>query len=364
VPSADARESSRGSSASTAATPDDLRRAAEQVVGELQTAERARQIDALLVEASTQRERGQPANAMATLARARELAPDRDAVRQAQEALAIDWIRNVRFETHRNQPGFVDMVAVTLSTVDAAVPSSTGTRRADLLAHAGWAMYMLWRNASLTGVWRPTSVPRADPAERYREALAIDPENPFANAMLAHRAFRQDGDPVSARQLFDNALRTRREVAYVRDLQWTTFGSEFERRNDQELVRVADDMRRHGERLNVRQAQTLYGPYSSLTNASTDDRERPALLDAVSADDHIATVAWAFDEFAKGDDSRRWTLRFIVALLHERAGRVDRAVAELRALNEELPKQSTRRPSVEAALNRLVAGSAPRERRE
>jgi tetratricopeptide (TPR) repeat protein len=348
----------------TSPAPGDLRREAEKVVLELQSAERVRQVDSLLAEASAQRGRGQLAAAMATLARARELAPASETVRQAHEAQAIDWIRNVRFETELGRPTFAETAKAALTVVDASLTSATGTRRADLLAHAGWATYMLWRYASLTGMWGPPESRQPEPLPRYREALAIEPENPFANAMLAHWAFRRESDLPGAHRLFDTALRTRREVAFVRSLQWSTFGTDFQPRDDHELVRVADDMRRHGERLSMGQAQALYIPYSSVTNLSVDDKRRQALLEAVPPDDHIATVGWALDDYvARSGESARWTIRFIVALLHEKAGRKDGAVAELRALNEQLPKSSTMRQPVEAALARL-APAAPRNRRE
>jgi len=49
----------------------------------------------LLATASAQRERNQFAEALTTLASARDLAPASSAVRQAQEDVAMEWIRNV-----------------------------------------------------------------------------------------------------------------------------------------------------------------------------------------------------------------------------------------------------------------------------
>ena len=59
-------------------------------------------VEALLAEASAQRRRGQSVEALATLARARELHPASDAVRQMQEDLAMEWIRNVRVESGKS----------------------------------------------------------------------------------------------------------------------------------------------------------------------------------------------------------------------------------------------------------------------
>ena len=59
----------------------------------------------------------------------------RTSVRQTQEDVAMDWIRNVRVESGKSS--FGDAIKPALAVVDASLPTATGTRRADLLAHSG-----------------------------------------------------------------------------------------------------------------------------------------------------------------------------------------------------------------------------------
>src|SRR4051812_2152682 len=100
--------------------------------------------DDLIATASAEQRRNQYADALATLARAHELAPASAKVRAAQEDVAMEWIRNVRVEN--GSSSFAEAIKPALSVVDAALPSATGQRRADLLAHTGWATFLLWRD--------------------------------------------------------------------------------------------------------------------------------------------------------------------------------------------------------------------------
>jgi hypothetical protein len=297
-----------------------------------------------LATATSQRERNQFTEALGTLARARELAPTSTAVRQAQEDVAMEWIRNVRVEGGKGS--FGDAIMPALSVIDASLPSATGVRRADLLAHTGWATFLLWRDGDR----------RLEPAGRYREALSIDAGNPYANAMLAHWILFQDHDKVAdAKQLFDTAVQSGRAIDAVRTLQWAAYSNADTAEANAERVRLADAMRRGGERLNARQAQALWAPYY-FAMSPIHDQDRQLLLEALPPEDHITTLEWAFDEYAGKDESRRQAIRLYTALLHEKAGRTDQAANELRALRKELvDTQSTGslRQAVEAALKRL-----------
>jgi hypothetical protein len=302
-------------------------------------------VENLLAEASAQRRRNQHVEALATLARARELAPDATAVRDLQEDVAMEWIRTVGVESGTSS--FGDAIAPAVAVVDRALPSAEGTRRADLLAHAGWAAFLRWRDGDR----------RLDPAQWYREALSADPGNPYANAMLAHWILFQGDDIPEAVKLFDRATgatdntdntdnteKTKRAdrsaaAGAVRDLQWAAYGNDGTPESEVQLVRLADRMRRDGVKLSMRQAQMLWGPfYFALPPARM--KERQELLEALPPDDYISTLAWAFDEYVGKDEARRLTMRYYVALQHARAGRQEQAIAELRTLNTELARQS------------------------
>lgn len=306
--------------------------------------EQTRRIETLLAEASAQRRRAQSLEALATLARARELAPDSETVRHTQDDVAMEWIRSVRVEGGKSS--FGDAIKPALAVVDASLPTATGAHRADLLAHSGWASFLMWRDGNR----------QLDPAEWYREALSLDPQNPYANAMLAHWILFREDDVPRAAALFDTAVRAGRALDAVRTLQWAGYGNSSTPAANAERVRLADAMRRGGEKLNMAQAQALWSPYYFAT-LSGRDRERQALLTALPPDDHISTLGWAFDEYAARDESRRLTIRYYTALLQARAGRVNQAATDLRMLDQELAKSpGSLREAVQTAIKRLQAG--------
>jgi len=298
-------------------------------------------VQPLLSEASEQRRRGQLVDALATLSRARAQAPESDAVRQLQEDVAMDWIRNVRVESGTST--FTDAIKPGLAVIDASLASATGARKADLQAHSGWAAFLMWRDGNR----------QLDPAEWYRDALKTDPANPYANAMLAHWMLFRGDDVDGAARLFEAALRSGRAKEAVRRLQWSALGNTSAPESKRELVRLADAMRRDAERLDARQAQTLWAPYYFALSPSRDV-ERQVLVGALPPVDHIKTLAWAFDDYAAGDEGRRQMLRYYVTLLHERAGRVAEAREQLAALGQELAgRPGSLQDAVQAALRRL-----------
>ena len=194
----------------------------------------------------------------------------------------MEWIRNVRVENGKSS--FGDAIKPALAVVDAALPSATGPRRADLLAHTGWATFLLWRDGDR----------RLNPADAYREALSIDPGNPFANAMLAHWTLFQDRDAVAAAaQRFDTAVDAGRALDAVRTLQWAAYtNADSNPEAVAARVRLANAMRVAGARWTCGRRRRCGAPYYF---ACRRPRERPRiLLDALAPDEHISTLNWAF----------------------------------------------------------------------
>jgi hypothetical protein len=195
-----------------------------------------------------------------------------------------------------------------------------------------------------------------NPTEWYEEALSIDAGNPYANAMLAHWVLFQEDDVARAVKLFDLALRAGRALDAVRMMQWGGYGSSRTLEADAERVRLADAMRRNGEKLNTAQAQALWGSYFSGVPINRT-KERQVLLTALLPDDHLSTLSWAFAEYGAKDESRRRTIQYYEMLLHARAGRPDQAIAGLQTLEKELVQSpGTLRNAVQAALKRLRSG--------
>jgi hypothetical protein len=118
--------------------------------------------------------------------------------------------------------------------LDRALLTATGPRKADILAHLGWAAFLRVRDGA-----------SGDPEARYKEALAIDPANPFANAMLGHWLMWNGATIDAARDRFNTALKsTGAPHAFARRLQVAALDN---RQADDELLRVASEMRKGDE---------------------------------------------------------------------------------------------------------------------
>ena len=308
------------------------REAAEQ-------ASRRERVAVLLQTAADQRERRQFGDAVKTLEAALQLDPAAGDAKTLLEDVAMQWLREVQAD--ENTRTFGKVLQPPLAIVDRALPGSTGPRRADLIAHQGWATFLLWRDGDRS----------LRPEDRYREALAVDVNNPYANAMLAHWTLWRGDDVDEAARLFGAALRGRRAVDVVRTLQWAAYGNDSSMRSQVETVRLADAMRRENERLTPRQSQTMWSPFFFVLD---EDERRQQLLRGLAPDDYIATLHWAFDDFFPADDGRRMTLRYYLALLDAEAGRQSKARKDLAALRAELAGSSgSLLDAVEAALKRL-----------
>jgi hypothetical protein len=319
-------------------------RAAEerrQAAEESARQDRAREVAALMEVATGEQQRRQFADAVKTLERARQLDPQSPDARTRQEDVAMQWLREMQGDEQSRT--FGEALKPALAIVDRALPGASGPRRADLLAHVGWSTFLLWRDGDR----------KLRPQDRYREAIAIDADNPYANSMLAHWTLWGGDDVDEAARLFDAALRTRRAVETVRTMQWAAYRNDLSVRSQVETIRLADAMRRGKERLEPRQSQTAWSPYYF---ALREGRQavRLQLVRAVPPDDHIATLRWAFEDFFPVDDSRRLTMRFYEALLDAEAGRGRQAVEKLQMLRRELAGGSgDLADAVMAALKRI-----------
>jgi hypothetical protein len=110
-------------------------------------------VQPLLSEASEQRRRGQLVDALATLARARAQAPESDAVRQLQEGVAMEGIRDVRVESGTST--FTDAIKPALTVIDAALAWSFASSAA---ADEAYLRALELGSAPLPGLaWQPSS---------------------------------------------------------------------------------------------------------------------------------------------------------------------------------------------------------------
>lgn len=149
-------------------------------------------------------------------------------LRAQRQDLAMNWLRNARASAGQTFASLVDTVAPTLDQGAAAVQ---GERKADLLAHIGWAYFLRSRDGSGGG----------DPPRAYEAALQADARNPFAHAFLGHWTLWNGGSLQAAEEHFAAALAADREREWVRTMQLAALGNRGSA-GDAALVGVVGEM--------------------------------------------------------------------------------------------------------------------------
>ncbi len=220
-----------------------------------------------------------------------QLGDERIKLREAQEDLAMDWLRNIR--TSGDQT-FSDIVDQLVPVLDQGIVSASGTRQADLLAHVGWANFLRWRDGHR----------ELNPEQQYRQALTIDPANPYAHSHLGHWQFLQRENIAAAKEHFLAAMATGRAQDYVRKIHLAALknlGSD----GDGEFLAVVNDMRKNNETIDAQTRADLYSIYYFACSNRYDAERFAKLLAAVPAAEQVATFRALF--YGKHDsDFDQW----------------------------------------------------------
>jgi hypothetical protein len=124
----------------------------------------------------------------------------------------------------------------------------------------------------------------------YKQALAIDPQNVYANVMYAHWLMWQGGTLEAARPYFDAALATGKERPLVRTLQLAAIRNRNGSDADAEFIRVVDSMRRQNETLGARAARDAYTVYVRRYGAGRRAADEAAV--GLPTAELLATYLW------------------------------------------------------------------------
>lgn len=243
------------------------------------------------------------------------LSKEREQIRTAQENLAMEWIRAARATEGQS---FAELADKLVSVLAAGASSSSGPRKADLLAHLGWAYFLKFRSGDTEVM----------PDVPYRQAVAIDPKNPYANVFWAHWILWSHGPMSEAQAHFAAALATDRARADVRRFQLAALANDHGDEAQAEWLRVLEEMREHGEPLTAAMRHDLYGRYYFALN---DPAALQKLLAAVPAGKQVELQRTLLRS-GELEDSQKSVVKAIMAMTLEADSRKDESLATWREL--------------------------------
>lgn len=309
--------------------------------------ERGRRVRELLQVAQQQLAVGDHQAAWASATAAGEVDPRSSSVRRTQEDVAMAWVREATYRGTSSDgtviPGprsFTEVVDPLVPTLDRGALDATGPRKADLLAHRGWADFLRLRD-------NPGGT--RDPARLYKAAVEADAGNPFAHAMWGHWIAWNHGPLKEALGHFAAAAAAGRERAYVRDLQLAALRNDGSPESEAEVLRVVNAVRLDGGTLDAGTRRRIHGTY---WHRMRDTSSRAALLAALPPDAHLATYRWLFEEDLR-DSTREASYWLHLAQLQEHAGDSAGALATFRTLDRRQAHWPPReRAIIDAALAR------------
>ncbi len=300
----------------------------------------AKEVSDLLKEGELQRQSGNYSAAWDVYARASGVAPGNRDVAYAQERAAMDWLENISVISGKETfTGIVEKVQPILSR---CAISNEPRRAGDCLAHMGWGDFLRRREGS-GGL---------DPVQHYQRALKVDPENVYAHAMWGFHLLTASSSKSTlseAKAHFTKALASGREVEYVRRLQINALAWFHNSERDNELVRLANEIRTSKETMTYPDSESLWSVYWHIYFwGLIYRRDIEQLLSALPPADHLATFIWLFPENKVPEDKRDLYL-IMLATFQERAGEHARALATYR----QVQKPGNSQEVVEQAIERL-----------
>jgi tetratricopeptide (TPR) repeat protein len=262
---------------------------------------------------------------------------------------AMLWVENfsVLARGDQNAPGLaapaLDQIMVIL---DSGLTRAKGSQTADVLAHIGWAH---WLNQHIAEREFGSTAER-----NFRAALASDPSNVYANAMLGNWMLQTGGSFTEAIQHFETAISTGDVRPYVRRLQLGGLTYHDITGARAELFKVANDMRRRSEPLEQENKRRILA--FCCDPAITDHAKLVESLSAVPGDQAWKTYLWLDDRQEESPlESTQLLIRdFIEANLLEISGKRPESLQKYRFLQRQLANQgSTLKNQVDAAIARL-----------
>lgn len=305
--------------------------------------ETRKNLAALLAAEAEQQKSHDYSSAWQSLEKAEKLAIDSSKVRAAQEKLAMVWLEDVHVQENQKFSDVTQKVEPILTRgVTAAKP---GREQADLRAHVGWAYFLESRDGRFD----------LDPGGPYREAIAEDPNNPYAEAMWGHWILWDHCARVKeAAPHFAAAIASQREGDFVRHMQLSALLNCNTEEADQEVIRVANAMRKEQRAMDDWERSHVLGLY--FFELAHETPKSSAFIHAVPPAEHVTTFHWLFDALdssTDGGSSNRVSRVYYLAVLQEAAGQRDEALANYRLILGQITRTNSFWDPSNAAMKRL-----------
>lgn len=234
------------------------------------------------------------------------------------------------------------MLDQVMPILSAGLSRASQTQMPDVLAHVGWAHWLNQRIAERE------FGPAAE--QNLRAALKLDPQNVYANAMLANWMLQNGGAVADAMPHFDTAVATGKARPFVRLFEMGALTYLDQKGGRAAQVRVANEMRNAGEPLDGELKHRILS-FCFDPGVTTHD-ELVEALSAVRADDEWKTYMW-LDENPY-HENHELTDEFIQANLLEVSGDKAGSLTKFRSLEQQLHgADGSMKESVNAAVARL-----------
>jgi hypothetical protein len=200
-----------------------------------------------------------------------------------------------------------------------------------VVAHLGWLNLLKARITGQDGIVE----------SHLREALRIDAENVYANAMIGEWALLPPGNLDEAKAHFATALKSGKAKSFVRGCQLEGMIYNYDPGVPAELIRVANQMRKDNDPISDSDRGRIHG----LIAAGTDAELREVISAAPPAE-VWATYEWVNPPTTDESDFASRERRFVRANLDEVSGRSEESLRLYRSLYKELNERKDVSPFV------------------
>jgi tetratricopeptide (TPR) repeat protein len=256
--------------------------------------------------------------------------PEYQPALDGEVSAAEAWVENFEVSAPEGQdavPVAAGMLDQIMPILEAGLARTQGAPAAEIEAHLAWAQ--LW-NENMADRDSGSAVD-----DDLRKALALDPQNALANAMMGDATLRKDGNLDDALRFFRTAEAAGKDRPSVRLFEVSSLLVDEDRKGARaELVRVANAMRKDGEPM-TDEAKNRVVTFC-FDPAMNSHEEVMESMTAVTPGEAWATYQWLEANADANADNKQLLDRFVEASLLEVGGNRAGALAKFLALQKEM----------------------------